>query len=98
MSRTGSSKPSMRSPLASQGVAPRAPSWRILMTNKTDYKSLSNIELLVLGRLSGDKAITEGELTKTLSAIVPPKAPRTVREHAQEALAGLRRRSFAMKD
>jgi hypothetical protein len=64
------------------------------MTNIHDHQSLSNLQLLVLARLSGKKGAKAEEVAAAMAAVAPPDAPRSARELADEALDVLRQRSL----
>lgn len=65
------------------------------MTHTSDHQSLSNVELIVLARLSCSKGAIEEELADAVAELAPPDEPSSAREHAVSALAVLRRRSLA---
>lgn len=60
------------------------------MTDMHDRQSLSNLQLLVLARLSCFKGATHGELAAALEDVAPPEGSRSAREHAEATLAVLR--------
>ncbi|HEY0987601.1 MAG TPA: hypothetical protein VGD80_11145 [Kofleriaceae bacterium] len=81
-------------PSLSQAVAPRDPLRRISMTH-TDDPSLSQIELVVLARLSCSKTPTTDELGKAIIGSDPSIAlPRPVQDVAADTLSALRRRGL----
>lgn len=65
------------------------------MTDTRDHQSLSNLELIVLARLSCSDGANEDELAAAIAEVAPPDGPRSAREHASEALAALRRGALA---
>lgn len=65
------------------------------MTDMHDRQSLSNLQLLVLARLSCSKGATEAELAAAVAEVAPPDGPRSAHELTEEALTVLRRRSLA---
>jgi hypothetical protein len=60
------------------------------MTDMHDHQSLSNLQLLVLARLSCSKGASQDELVAALEDVAPPEGPRSAREHAETTLAVLR--------
>jgi hypothetical protein len=64
------------------------------MTDTRDHQPLSNLELLVLARLSCSKGATSNEVTAAVAEVAPPDGPRSARELTETAFEVLRRRSF----
>jgi hypothetical protein len=64
------------------------------MTSTRDPQSLSNIELIVLARLSSSKGATDDELVTAVAEIASPDEPPSAHERAMTALATLRRRAL----
>lgn len=60
------------------------------MTDTHDHQSLSNLQLLMLARLSCSKGATQDELAAAVEEVAPPDGPRSAREHAETTLAVLR--------
>jgi hypothetical protein len=60
------------------------------MTDTHDRQSLSNLQLLMLARLSCSKGATQDELAAAVEEVAPPDGPRSAREHAETTLAVLR--------
>src|ERR1051325_8069655 len=56
------------------------------MTSSHDRHSLSNIELIVLARLSSSKGATEDELGAAIAELAPPDEPPMARDYATAAL------------
>src|SRR5262245_6859764 len=93
-SRTASHTPSTRLPSLSQAAAPRDPLRRISMTH-TDDPSLSQIELVVLARLSCSKTPTTDDLGKAIIGSDPSIVlPRPIQDVAADTLSALRRRGL----
>ena len=67
------------------------------MTDTHDCQSLSNLELLVLARLSQSEGANEDDLAAAIAEVAPPDEPRSARDDAQQALAALQRRSLATR-
>ncbi len=64
------------------------------MTDMHNDQSLSNLQVLVLARLSCSKGATQDELVATVEDIAPPDGPHSAREHAEASLAMLRDRAL----
>jgi hypothetical protein len=64
------------------------------MTDMHDRQSPSNLQLLVLARLSCSKGATEDEVGAAVAEVAPPDGPYSAHEYAEAALDVLRRRSL----
>lgn len=64
------------------------------MTDTHDHLPLSNLQLLVLARVSCSAGATVDEMAAAVAELAPPDGPPSAREHASAALEALRRRSL----
>lgn len=67
------------------------------MTDTHDPQSLSNLQLLVLARLSCSDGANEGEVADMLAEVAPPDGLQSARDYAMQALDVLQRRSLATR-
>jgi len=65
------------------------------MKDSHDRQSLSNLQLLVLARLSCSNGANATEVAEMLADVAPPDGLQTARDHARQALEVLQRHSFA---
>src|SRR6185295_8288459 len=96
MSRSASTKPSTRSRSAWRVGGDRDLSGRVPMTSPRDHQSLSNLELLVLARLSCSKGASEDEVTSAIAEVAPSDGPLSAQEQAMRIVDALRQHGLAI--